>query len=139
MSLASGSYCFFLNSSLCWLMEPGDYLQIREKYETVEGICDRLHTDSQSGLSGNLDDLCQRRKEFGRNELPETKSKTFLQLVLAAVSDKVLIGLLTVATLVIIFGCVKFENGQSASNVRHAADALVQTKALMIPTRTSSG
>jgi Ca2+-transporting ATPase len=98
-------------------VESGDYLQIQAKYETVEGICTRLRTDTQSGLNGNLDDLCQRRKEFGMNELPETKPKTFLQLVLAAVSDKVLIGLLTVATLVIIFGCVQFENGQSASNV----------------------
>jgi len=76
------------------------------------GLVRRLRTDCSAGLSvgetcsHDADcQLCQDRKAvFGTNRLPERKSQTFLQLVLVALSDRVLIILSVVAAISLSLG-----------------------------------
>ncbi|ETE61179.1 Plasma membrane calcium-transporting ATPase 1, partial [Ophiophagus hannah] len=65
--------------------------KIQECYGDVYGICTRLKTSPNEGLSGNPADIERRAAVFGKNFIPPKKPKTFLQLVWEALQDVTLI------------------------------------------------
>uniref|UniRef100_A0A8C2REW7 Calcium-transporting ATPase n=1 Tax=Capra hircus TaxID=9925 RepID=A0A8C2REW7_CAPHI len=73
--------------------------KIQESYGDVSGICARLKTSPNEGLSGNPADIERREAVFGRNFIPPKKPKTFLQLVWEALQDVTLI-ILEIAAIV---------------------------------------
>lgn len=76
------------------LFDPKSDEQL-QKLGGVDAICKKLKVDPSFGLSAdqgsNQDAFKERQEHFGRNVLPEPKSKTFLQLLWAAYNDKTLI------------------------------------------------
>ncbi|XP_013205781.1 plasma membrane calcium-transporting ATPase 1 isoform X2 [Chionomys nivalis] len=73
--------------------------KIQESYGDVYGICTKLKTSPNEGLSGNPADLERRETVFGKNFIPPKKPKTFLQLVWEALQDVTLI-ILEIAAIV---------------------------------------
>ncbi|XP_054843700.1 plasma membrane calcium-transporting ATPase 1 isoform X2 [Eublepharis macularius] len=73
--------------------------KIQECYGDVYGICTRLKTSPNEGLSGNPADIERRAAVFGKNFIPPKKPKTFLQLVWEALQDVTLI-ILEIAAIV---------------------------------------
>ncbi|XP_077195137.1 plasma membrane calcium-transporting ATPase 1 isoform X3 [Paroedura picta] len=73
--------------------------KIQECYGDVYGICARLKTSPNEGLSGNPADIERRAAVFGKNFIPPKKPKTFLQLVWEALQDVTLI-ILEIAAIV---------------------------------------
>lgn len=73
--------------------------KIQESYGDVYGICTRLKTSPNEGLSGNPIDIERREAVFGKNFIPPKKPKTFLQLVWEALQDVTLI-ILEIAAIV---------------------------------------
>ncbi|MBZ3877847.1 Plasma membrane calcium-transporting ATPase 1 [Sciurus carolinensis] len=73
--------------------------KIQESYGDVYGICAKLKTSPNEGLSGNPADLERREAVFGKNFIPPKKPKTFLQLVWEALQDVTLI-ILEIAAIV---------------------------------------
>ncbi|XP_036154976.1 plasma membrane calcium-transporting ATPase 1 isoform X3 [Myotis myotis] len=73
--------------------------KIQESYGDVYGICTRLKTSPNEGLSGNPVDIERRETVFGKNFIPPKKPKTFLQLVWEALQDVTLI-ILEIAAIV---------------------------------------
>ncbi|XP_038170368.1 plasma membrane calcium-transporting ATPase 1 isoform X1 [Arvicola amphibius] len=73
--------------------------KIQESYGDVYGICNKLKTSPNEGLSGNPADLERRETVFGKNFIPPKKPKTFLQLVWEALQDVTLI-ILEIAAIV---------------------------------------
>ncbi|XP_004006296.2 plasma membrane calcium-transporting ATPase 1 isoform X2 [Ovis aries] len=73
--------------------------KIQESYGDVSGICARLKTSPNEGLSGNPADIERREAVFGKNFIPPKKPKTFLQLVWEALQDVTLI-ILEIAAIV---------------------------------------
>ncbi|XP_032500281.1 plasma membrane calcium-transporting ATPase 1 [Phocoena sinus] len=73
--------------------------KIQESYGDVYGICARLKTSPNEGLSGNPADIERREAVFGKNFIPPKKPKTFLQLVWEALQDVTLI-ILEIAAIV---------------------------------------
>ncbi|KAM5287782.1 plasma membrane calcium-transporting ATPase 1 isoform 17-T17 [Ctenodactylus gundi] len=73
--------------------------KIQESYGDVYGICSKLKTSPNEGLSGNPADLERREAVFGKNFIPPKKPKTFLQLVWEALQDVTLI-ILEIAAIV---------------------------------------
>ncbi|KAM6306843.1 plasma membrane calcium-transporting ATPase 1 isoform 7-T7 [Podargus strigoides] len=65
--------------------------KIQECYGDVHGICTKLKTSPNEGLSGNPPDIERREAVFGKNFIPPKKPKTFLQLVWEALQDVTLI------------------------------------------------
>ncbi|XP_059673167.1 plasma membrane calcium-transporting ATPase 1 isoform X12 [Gavia stellata] len=65
--------------------------KIQECYGDVHGICTKLKTSPNEGLSGNPADIERREAVFGKNFIPPKKPKTFLQLVWEALQDVTLI------------------------------------------------
>lgn len=57
----------------------------------IVDLCLQLHTSPNEGLSGNEDDINQRKQLYGENSIPPSKAKTFLQLVWEALHDATLI------------------------------------------------
>lgn len=68
---------------------------INEKYQSVFGLCKRLKTSPNDGLSG--DDFPKRIEVFGANVIPQQKPKTFIQLMWEALQDLTLIILICAA------------------------------------------
>ncbi|KAM8979051.1 plasma membrane calcium-transporting ATPase 1 isoform X2 [Antechinus flavipes] len=73
--------------------------KIQESYGDVYGICTKLKTSPNEGLSGNPADIERRQAVFGKNFIPPKKPKTFLQLVWEALQDVTLI-ILEIAAIV---------------------------------------
>lgn len=79
------------------LIDPKNY-DLLKKMGGVEKICTMIKVDTSVGLSAdegssnsNEGAFGDREAHFGKNVLPEPKSKTFLQLLWAAYNDKTLI------------------------------------------------
>lgn len=69
-----------------------------KKLGGVESICKKIQVDTSVGLSADEGSsqsdqsaFQDRQAHFGKNILPEPKTKTFLQLLWAAYNDKTLI------------------------------------------------
>ncbi|XP_076967697.1 plasma membrane calcium-transporting ATPase 1 isoform X2 [Tamandua tetradactyla] len=73
--------------------------KIQESCGDVYGICSKLKTSPNEGLSGNPADIERRETVFGKNFIPPKKPKTFLQLVWEALQDVTLI-ILEIAAIV---------------------------------------
>jgi Ca2+-transporting ATPase len=79
------------------LIDPKNY-DLLKKMGGVSKICSMISVDTSVGLSAdegssnsNENAFSDRQTHFGKNILPEPKSKTFLQLLWAAYNDKILI------------------------------------------------
>ena len=68
-------------------------------FGNVDNLCKCLDSSPNEGLSGDLSDLEERRKVFGRNVIPSKDSKSFLKLFMEAANDVTLI-ILAVAAFV---------------------------------------
>ncbi|XP_056588678.1 plasma membrane calcium-transporting ATPase 3b isoform X4 [Triplophysa dalaica] len=77
--------------NLMELRGPEALQKIEESFGDVEGLCHRLKSSTNEGLSDNPADLEKRRQTFGQNFIPPKKAKTFLQLVWEALQDVTLI------------------------------------------------
>lgn len=53
---------------------------MNKKFGGVEGLCAKLKTDPVNGLSSEKSLLEERRRIFGKNEIPPAPSKSFLRL-----------------------------------------------------------
>lgn len=79
------------------LIDPKNF-DLLKKLGGVKAVCKQIQVDTSVGLSadeGSHDSSHQpfedRQAHFGRNVLPEPKTKTFLELLWAAYNDKTLI------------------------------------------------
>ncbi|EFO13711.1 hypothetical protein LOAG_14817 [Loa loa] len=71
--------------------------QVNKKFGGIEGLCAKLKTDPINGLPNEKSSLEERRRIFGRNEIPPAPSKSFLRLAWEALQDITLIILLVSA------------------------------------------
>lgn len=55
--------------------------KIDQDYGGIEGLCERLRTDSARGLPNSTEELQRRRQIFGANEIPPHPPKSFFRLV----------------------------------------------------------
>lgn len=79
------------------LIDPKNF-ELLKKLGGVKAICKNIQVDTSVGLSADEGSgsskekaYADRQAHFGRNVLPEPKSKTFLELLWAAYNDKTLI------------------------------------------------
>ena len=72
---------------------------IKDQYGDSKQLCHLLKTSPTEGLSGDAEDLQERRTLYGENAIPPSKPKTFLQLVWEALHDATLI-ILEVAAII---------------------------------------
>ena len=90
-----------------------------------QGLAALLKSDPENGLSGNADDLqvglirngCriaharqQRKFFFGKNQMPEVKAATLLELIWDALGDTTLVILMIAAVVSIVLGATLSEN-----------------------------
>uniref|UniRef100_A0AC34RMA0 Cation-transporting P-type ATPase N-terminal domain-containing protein n=1 Tax=Panagrolaimus sp. JU765 TaxID=591449 RepID=A0AC34RMA0_9BILA len=68
--------------------------KINTDYGGVQGLCQKLKTDPNHGISSDKSNLERRRAIYGKNEIPLAPSKSFLRLAWEAVQDITLIILL---------------------------------------------
>jgi len=76
--------------------------ELLEKYGGLKGLAEALKVDVTKGLpqkSGEENIFADREAVFGRNVLPETKSKTLLELMWIALHDRIMI-ILSIAAIV---------------------------------------
>ncbi len=77
-----------------FLMQIHNQDSIKELHETFggfNGLEKKLQTNLITGLTGDSFDLFNRKKIFGRNELPKKSSKSFFRLMFEAIQDVTLI------------------------------------------------
>uniref|UniRef100_A0A493TX03 Plasma membrane calcium-transporting ATPase 1 n=1 Tax=Anas platyrhynchos platyrhynchos TaxID=8840 RepID=A0A493TX03_ANAPP len=91
--------------------------KIQECYGDVQGICTKLKTSPNEGLSGNPADIERREAVFGKNFIPPKKPKTFLQLVWEALQDVTLIILELAAVVSLGLSFYQPPGGNEALNV----------------------
>ncbi|XP_041955243.1 plasma membrane calcium-transporting ATPase 3-like isoform X1 [Alosa sapidissima] len=106
------------------LRGPEALQKIEEIYDSTEGLCQRLKTSPNEGLSDNAVDLEKRREVFGQNFIPPKKAKTFLELVWEALQDVTLI-ILEVAALISLglsFYQPPGEESEACGNVASGAE-----------------
>jgi len=91
----------FTPEQLSELVDPKNP-ELLQKYGGLNGIAEALKVDVKTGLPLNKDGeniYADREAIFGRNVLPETKSKSLLQLMWIALHDKIMI-ILSIAAIV---------------------------------------
>jgi Ca2+-transporting ATPase len=91
----------FTAQQLSELVDPKNP-ELLEKYGGLEGIAEALHVDVKTGLPVHRAEenvFADREAVYGRNVLPETKSKTLLGLMWEALHDKIMI-ILSIAAIV---------------------------------------
>lgn len=92
--LLNGSSFDITVDDITQLFDPKSEEQL-QKLGGVSSICKKLQVDPSLGLSAdqgsNQSSFQERQKHFGKNVLPEPKTKSFLQLLWAAYNDKTLI------------------------------------------------
>ena len=82
------------------LMQIHNHDGIKELNETfggLHGLEKKLRTNLLTGLTGDSLDLLNRKKIFGRNEIPKKSTKSFIRLMFEAVQDVTLIILIICA------------------------------------------
>jgi len=91
----------FTAQQLSELVDPKNP-ELLQKYGGLEGIAKALKVDVKTGLPLNRDGenlYADREAVYGRNVLPETKSKSLLELMWIALHDKIMI-ILSIAAIV---------------------------------------
>jgi magnesium-transporting ATPase (P-type) len=84
------------------LMQTHNHDSIKELNDTfagLHGLEKKLHTNLITGLTGDLSDLANRKKIFGRNEISPKSAKSFFRLMYEATQDVTLIILIICATI----------------------------------------
>ncbi|CAI4228385.1 unnamed protein product [Auanema sp. JU1783] len=71
--------------------------KLTSQYGGVEGLCAKLKTDPVNGIPNNNTELENRRRVFGKNEIPPAPSKSFWKLAWEAMQDITLVILLIAA------------------------------------------
>uniref|UniRef100_A0A0N5B1V3 Calcium-transporting ATPase n=1 Tax=Strongyloides papillosus TaxID=174720 RepID=A0A0N5B1V3_STREA len=66
--------------------------KINTLYGNIHGLCEKLNTDPNNGIEEN--EVLERERVYGKNEIPPPKAKSFLELVCDALKDATLIILL---------------------------------------------
>lgn len=73
-------------------LKPEEQQEYLSRHGHIEGLCRKLNTSPQTGLSSsNKADLNARAAQFGRNEIPPKPPKSFFYLMFEAVQDTTLI------------------------------------------------
>lgn len=89
-------YPYSINQLTC-LVDPIN-AYVLQQFGGINQLAENLHTNLATGLTTNTDNT-ERVKAYGENILPARKSKSLLQLMWIALTDKVLI-ILSVAAIV---------------------------------------
>uniref|UniRef100_A0A8C0CXQ5 Calcium-transporting ATPase n=1 Tax=Balaenoptera musculus TaxID=9771 RepID=A0A8C0CXQ5_BALMU len=113
--------------------------KIQESYGDVYGICTRLKTSPNEGLSGNPADIERREAVFGKNFIPPKKPKTFLQLVWEALQDVTLIILEIAAIVSLGLSFYQPPEGDNARDLLPADGILIQGNDLKIDESSLTG
>ncbi|KAM5287778.1 plasma membrane calcium-transporting ATPase 1 isoform 13-T13 [Ctenodactylus gundi] len=113
--------------------------KIQESYGDVYGICSKLKTSPNEGLSGNPADLERREAVFGKNFIPPKKPKTFLQLVWEALQDVTLIILEIAAIVSLGLSFYQPPEGDTARDLLPADGILIQGNDLKIDESSLTG
>ncbi|XP_065742691.1 plasma membrane calcium-transporting ATPase 1 isoform X6 [Phocoena phocoena] len=113
--------------------------KIQESYGDVYGICARLKTSPNEGLSGNPADIERREAVFGKNFIPPKKPKTFLQLVWEALQDVTLIILEIAAIVSLGLSFYQPPEGDNARDLLPADGILIQGNDLKIDESSLTG
>ncbi|XP_068826115.1 plasma membrane calcium-transporting ATPase 1 isoform X10 [Capricornis sumatraensis] len=113
--------------------------KIQESYGDVSGICARLKTSPNEGLSGNPADIERREAVFGKNFIPPKKPKTFLQLVWEALQDVTLIILEIAAIVSLGLSFYQPPEGDNARDLLPADGILIQGNDLKIDESSLTG
>ncbi|NP_001399985.1 plasma membrane calcium-transporting ATPase 1 isoform 5 [Homo sapiens] len=113
--------------------------KIQESYGDVYGICTKLKTSPNEGLSGNPADLERREAVFGKNFIPPKKPKTFLQLVWEALQDVTLIILEIAAIVSLGLSFYQPPEGDNARDLLPADGILIQGNDLKIDESSLTG
>lgn len=95
-----------------FLMQTHNHDSIKELNETFGGLYGlekQLQTNLITGLTGDPLDLLNRKKIFGRNELPKKLSKSFFRLMFEALQDTTLIILMICAVISFSLGFYHFD------------------------------
>lgn len=73
-------------------------------FGSLNKLIHKLHTSSEKGIGGFPEDLDNRKKVFGANYIPPKPPKTFLQFLLDALKDTILIILMVAAIVSLLLG-----------------------------------
>ncbi|CAA0829544.1 Calcium-transporting ATPase 9- plasma membrane-type [Striga hermonthica] len=79
-------------------------LSALQQYGGVKGIAEMLKTDTEIGISGDDDELSQRKNAFGSNTYPVKKGRSFLRFLWEAWQDLTLIILIIAAVASLALG-----------------------------------
>ncbi|KAL6568665.1 Calcium-transporting ATPase 9, plasma membrane-type [Orobanche hederae] len=79
-------------------------LSALQQYGGVKGISDMLKTDTDRGVSGDDNELSQRRNAFGSNTYPVKKGRSFLRFLWEAWQDLTLVILIIAAVASLALG-----------------------------------
>ena len=82
--------------------EARDYLN--STFGGLTKLIHKLHTSAERGIGGFPEDLENRKKVFGANYIPPKPPKTFLQFLLDALKDTILIILMIAAIVSLLLG-----------------------------------
>ncbi|KAJ8431754.1 hypothetical protein Cgig2_028971 [Carnegiea gigantea] len=88
---------------LCSVTRDQDIYAL-EQYGGVKGLAAMLNTNSETGVSGEEDDIVKRRSTFGSNTYPTKKGKGFLHFLWESWQDLTLIILIIAAILSLALG-----------------------------------
>ncbi|XP_059673168.1 plasma membrane calcium-transporting ATPase 1 isoform X13 [Gavia stellata] len=113
--------------------------KIQECYGDVHGICTKLKTSPNEGLSGNPADIERREAVFGKNFIPPKKPKTFLQLVWEALQDVTLIILEIAAVVSLGLSFYQPPGGNESCDLLPADGVLIQGNDLKIDESSLTG
>eukprot|EP00049_Salpingoeca_infusionum_P000148 m.37606 g.37606 ORF g.37606 m.37606 type:complete len:1393 (+) comp10114_c1_seq1:14-4192(+) len=84
--------------------------RLYQRFGGIEGLAAKLNCSVEQGIAGDEEDLENRKNVFGRNETPDVKPKTLLELMWEAMQDLTLIILLFAAILSIILNLTVEKN-----------------------------
>lgn len=98
------------------LMKGGeDGLQlIQEKYRSIGEIVRRLRSSTLRGIDGRESDIKHRQTTYGSNYIPPQPAKTFLQFLIDAFKDTLLIILMVAGLVSLILGVTVEEDKSTA-------------------------
>lgn len=94
--------------------EANDYLN--SKFGGLKKLIHMLHTSAEKGIGGFPEDLENRKNVFGANYIPPKPPKTFLQFLLDALKDTILIILMFAAIVSLLLGVFAPEECEGAED-----------------------
>ena len=89
---------------------------LSSKFGGLKPLIHMLHTSSEKGISGFPEDLENRKQVFGCNYIPPKPPKTFLQFLIDAFKDTILIILTVAAVVSLLLGIFAPEDCEGAED-----------------------